>query len=221
MDILQTNEDKTSWNCNSFVVGTILADAYVNKFVALTVEHALKQKEYVWWKYAKFASCGFLAPPSTLKTVTRVNKKTKKNTQSLRFFTKSLFKEQKKLFYDQNVKIVPSNLFSIIDAQSLAVWFMDDGGKGGNSVQGLVVVDVSSFTPLEHALIQRVLLDKFHLKTSLHFYSKKAVKLYIKAESAKTFYTLVNLFIAPCMRYKLERLGVYLEKIEKKVASNC
>ena len=97
---------------------------------------------------------------------------------------------------------------------------MDDGGRGGNTVQGLVI-DVSSFTPLEHTLIQRVLLDKFHLKTSFHFYSKKAVKLYIKAESAKRFYTLVNPFVAPCMQYKLERLRLYLEKIERKSGSNC
>jgi hypothetical protein len=65
-----------------------------------------------------------------------------------------------------------------------------------------------------------VLLDKFHLKTSLHIYSNKAVKLYIKAESAKKFYTLVNPFVAPSMHYKLERLRVYLEKIERKSANN-
>lgn len=198
MDIVKTNSDKTvlnckfweigALNCNSLIVGSILGDAYLNKFGALTVEHSLKQKEYLHWKYPQLASCGFLAPSSTPKTVTRLNKKTNKKTQSLRFFTKSLFKEQRKLFYPQNVKIVPSNLFEIIDSQSLAVWFMDDGGRGGNTVQGLVI-DVSSFTPLEHTLIQRVLLDKFHLKTSFHFYSKEAVKLYIKAESAKRFYT--------------------------------
>ena len=60
MDIVKTNSDKTvlnckfweigALNCNSLIVGSILGDAYLNKFGALTVEHSLKQKEYLHWK---------------------------------------------------------------------------------------------------------------------------------------------------------------------------
>jgi hypothetical protein len=71
--------------------------------------------------------------------VTRINKKRNKKRKSLRFFTKSFFKKQRKLFYPENKKIVSFNLHEIIDAQVLAVWFMDDGGQGGNTVQKLVI----------------------------------------------------------------------------------
>lgn len=52
---------------------------------------------------------------------------------------------------------------------------MDDGGQGGNTVDGLVI-DVSAFTTHEQFLIQQVLNKKFHLKTSLQYYNKNYVK---------------------------------------------
>ena len=58
------------------------------------------------------------------------------------------------------------NFEEILDAQVLALWFMDDGGQGGNTVDGLVI-DVSSFTTHEQFFIQQILNKKFHLKTSL------------------------------------------------------
>lgn len=34
---------------NSVIIGCILGDAYINKYGALTIEHSIKQSEYVEW----------------------------------------------------------------------------------------------------------------------------------------------------------------------------
>ena len=71
--------------------------------------------------------------------------------------------------------MLPFNFEEILDAQVLALWFMDDGGQGGNTVDGLVI-DVSSFTTHEQFFIQHILDKKFHLKTSLHYHNKKKLR---------------------------------------------
>ncbi len=80
-------------------------------------------------------------------------------------------------------KILPLNFEEIIDAEVLALWFMDDDGLGGNTVSGLVL-DVSAFTVSEQFLIKEILNKKFHLKTYLHTYNKEKnyVKLYFKKD---------------------------------------
>ena len=81
------------------------------------------------------------------------------------------------------------NFEEILDAQVLALWFMDDGGQGGNTVDGLVI-DVSSFTTHEQFFIQHILDKKFHLKTSLHYHNKKKITWnYI---SRKKLYMFLN-----------------------------
>ena len=101
-------------------------------------------------------------------------------------------------------KILPLNFEEIRDAQVLVLWFMDDGGLGGNTVSGLVL-DVSAFTVSEQFLIKEILNKKFHLKTSLHTYNKEKnhVKLYFKKESVEAFKALIRPYIIPSLKYKL------------------
>jgi hypothetical protein len=50
MCIVKIGSKKTTFHCNSFGIGTLLKDGYLNKYGGLTVEHSLKQEKYVWWK---------------------------------------------------------------------------------------------------------------------------------------------------------------------------
>lgn len=86
----------------------------------------------------------------------------------------------------------------------LALWLMDDGGRGGNSGHG-VVIDVSSFTDHEHATVQQALLDKFQLETSLHCYNKERghVKLFFKRRTVGHLKGLVRSYIIPSFSHKI------------------
>ena len=138
----------------------------------ITIEHSLKQNEYVVWKFQLFKQFNVLTEKSIPKLVNRIHTKTKKRTQSLRFNTKSMFKTQRLWFYPSGCsyngkKVIPANFAEYCDAACLAVWFMDDGGRGANTPLGLVL-DVSSYSVADVSNIISILLAKHNIVTSVH-----------------------------------------------------
>jgi LAGLIDADG DNA endonuclease family len=132
---------------NSIIIGCILGDVYLNKYGTLTLEHSIEQSDYIYWKYEKLKELNFLTETSEPKLVTRIHPKTKKETKSLRFNTKSLFKQERSLFYHDGIKVIPSKFETICTCPltCLAFLFMDDGGRGGNTPLGLVL-DLSAYS---------------------------------------------------------------------------
>jgi len=106
-------------------------------------------------------------------------------------------------------KVIPDGFFNKVTPQTLAVWFMDDGGKGGNSKYG-IVIDCTNYNLHFIHIIQETLLRKFSLKTSLHQSSKKnrnnKVKLFRLKESALRFKSIVKPYIIESMEYKLSHI---------------
>ena len=202
------------WDKQSFIYGLFLGDAYINRYGAITLNQGWKQKGFLTWKYLMLKQWNVLTNKSFPVRVINFNKKRNKYYVSYRFNTKSLFKIERNLFFPLTVnkqslskskKALPLNFEEIINAQVLALWFMDDGGLGGNTALGLVL-DVSAFTTTEQVFIQQVLDKKFHLKTSLHIYNKNKnhVKLYFKKESVEVFKNLIKPYIVPSLKYKIK-----------------
>jgi hypothetical protein len=184
------------------VVGCVLGDAFVNKYGALIVEHSVSQEEYVHWKFEQFQKLGVLTLQCTPKLVSRVHPRTKKEHKSLRFNTRSLFKLERALFYPQGSKLIPANFELLCSPQSMAVWFMDDGGRGGNTPSG-IVLDVSSFSMPDVQRVTQCLQKRWGILTSIHHHSKKSKKIYFKKETVNLFCDLIRPFIIESMRYKL------------------
>ena len=201
------------WDKQSFIYGLLLRDAYINKYGAITLNQGWKQKGFLTWNFLMLKQWNVLTNKSFPVKVVNFNKKRNKYYVSYRFNTKSLFKIERSLFFpkqsktnDKKVKkALPLNFKEILNAQVLALWFMDDGGLGGNTALGLVL-DVSAFTVQEQVFIQQVLNKKFHLQTSLHIYNKNKnhVKLYFKKESVELFKTLIKPYIIPSLKYKIK-----------------
>ena len=198
----------TPWNLQSFIYGCVLGDAYINKYGAITFNQGYKQQGFLMWKFLILQQLGALTQKCYPVKVINSNKKRKQSYISYRFNTKSLFKKERTFFYNSDSKkMLPSNFEEILDPQVLALWCMDDGGQGGNTVDGLVI-DVSAFTTHEQFLIQQVLDKKFHLKTSLHYYNKNKnyVKLYFKKKTVHVFKQLIRPYVIPSLEYKLGKI---------------
>ena len=185
------------------IVGTILGDGSLNRYGCLTVEHGTRQEEYVRWKYGKMKALRMLTKTSTPRPVKRLDKRSGTRHFSLRFNTRSIFKAERELFYPLGgKKKLPLQLEDLITPYALAVWFMDDGGQGGNSTYGLVI-DVSNYTPPERAFLQQLLRRKYHLTTSLQHGTGSSAKLFVRKVSAFAFYKLVTPYLHQSMRYKV------------------
>jgi len=181
----------------SVIVGCLLGDGYLTLNGSLQVEQCLEQKEYVTWKYEMLLDIAGKRP----KMVERFDRRTLKTYRSVRFYTRAVLKDFRSVFYQDRKKIVPSLLGNILDPLAVAVWFMDDGGRGARTPRGLVF-NTSCYSAHEQVLLREILYDSFGLVTSIHQHGK-GYQLYIRAESFSLFSELVSPYLIASMRYKL------------------
>jgi len=181
----------------SVVVGVLLGDGYLTPNGSLQVEHCLAQAEYTFWTYEMLGSIAG-KPPATVE---RYDRRTDKIYRSVRFYTKTVLKPFRDVFYCGRRKIVPSRLAGLLDPLALAVWFMDDGGRGARTPKGLVI-NTSGFLADEQIALQSLLAGKFGVATSIHRVGK-GFQLYVRAESYLRFAELVSPHLVAQMRYKI------------------
>jgi hypothetical protein len=177
----------------SLIIGSILGDGYVRimlsrKDAFLEINHSIKAKEYVDWKY------------SVLKNICKSGPKERDTNEGrvvYRFFTKQNheIKNLLNMFYKNGKKIVPPDLK--LDPVILAIWFMDDGSKSGLSVY----LNSQQFSLAD----QNRLLNKLRevgLNARLNR-DKKYYRIRILSESVLKFNQIINAHIIPSMRYKM------------------
>lgn len=206
---LQCSVLNVSHPLHSFLLGNILGDGYITKRGGLQIDH--KDYAYTKWKfdYLLQLDMGVVNSSTKISEVRRIHPKTKKESISYRFYTKSLFKEWRHTFYleamlqDKHAtKQVPLNIEKLlVDPLSIAIWFMDDGGKGGHTPHG-VIFSVSNFSDVEIARLQSVLLNTFDIRSTFHA-PKSSRQLYIPKSEYIKWKNVVSPFIIPCQRYKL------------------
>ena len=181
----------------SIVMGTLLGDGYVYPNGTLQIDHSVKQHAYVEWKFERLqAVVG--RPPSL---VTRTHPKSGKRSESVRFYTRAIFRNERQAFYSRGVKCVPIDIGNWLDPLALAVWYMDDGGRGGRSPLGMVW-NIAPYHPGDRELLQGVLIDLYGIETTIQS-AGRGTHLYIRARSAQRFVDVVGDHIIPSMRYKL------------------
>jgi hypothetical protein len=179
------------------VVGSLLGDGYLTPNGSLQIEHCLAQAAYTSWKYQMLQPIAGKPP----RLVERYDRRTRKTYRSTRFYTKAVLKGFRDCFYKDRKKIVPTNLGDILDPLSVAVWFMDDGGRGARTPRGLVI-NTSCFSAEEQVFLTQVLFDLFGIQASVHRHVR-GFQLYVKAESFSRFSELISPHLIVSMHYKL------------------
>lgn len=193
----------TSSRTKEIVLGTLLGDGFLQSMkdgsVRLEIGHTLVQEDYVRWKYQelkKFVG----AKPHLIKiydqrydkTYTQWRFKTKANSFFVPFYN---------YFYKGDKKIIRRNITQILNSPiTLAVWFMDDGGRRNDSY-GLFL-NTLSFTFEEQQILVQCLKDNFSLESRIHWI-QCGYRLYIPSKEAKKFCEIIYPHIVPSMKYKL------------------
>jgi len=178
----------------SIIIGSLLGDGYMrimpgraNAF--LEINHSIKAKEYVDYKYESLRRLCESAPKERNTNDGRV---------AYRFFTK----QHKELtdfynqFYKNNKKIIPKDL--ILDPIILAIWYMDDGSKCRDHD---IYLNTQQFSISD----QKILLNKLRLlgiDARLNK-DKKYFRIRILKTSIKTFMEIIFPYVFESMRYKL------------------
>jgi hypothetical protein len=98
-------------------------------------------------------------------------------------------------------KRVPTSIFeSLTSPLSLAVWYMDDGGRRSDCNSGYL--NTNAYSVEEVDTLRLALETSFGISTSVHFAAGKP-RIYIPQRSFKAFCDVVRPHVIEEMRYKL------------------
>lgn len=178
----------------SIIIGSLLGDGYMRIIPGradafLEINHSIKAKEYVDYKFEKLKRICESAPKKRSTNEGRI---------AYRFFTKQnkYLTILYEMFYKNKQKIIPKNLE--LDPVSIAIWYMDDGSKSRDRD---IYLNTQQFSLLE----QNRLVDylrKFGIKARLNK-DKKYYRIRILKESIGEFMKIISPYIIPSMQYKL------------------
>jgi len=186
----------------SILVGLLLGDGHLEaqnggKTYRLKVEHSTKQKEYTDWLYEHFKN--FVRE----KPITKEKLLNSKKFTSYYFTTYSLgfFRFYAQQFYVDKKKVIPKIIRKLLDPQALAIWFMDDGSLK-SSYHKTYIIHTLGYTREDLLLVQKLLENKFSIKTRIHKQYDK-FRLYFLSDTADKFRELIEPYLIPSMKYKL------------------
>lgn len=187
----------------AIILGTILGDSHIavlKNGARLETGHSEKQKDYLFWKHKELQKWCNAKPHK----ISIYDKRYRKTYIQWRFKTRisPVFEEFYSLFYSRlGKKVIPKNFNSLlVSPLSLAVWFMDDGGRRNDSY-GLFL-NTLSFTKLENSILIDCLKKNFSLDARIHWV-QDGYRIYIPSKYAKQFCELVHPYMIPSMYYKL------------------
>ena len=178
----------------SVIIGCILGDGYLRqvpgrKDAFLEINHSIKAKKYVDWKYSVVKNICDLPPK---------RRKIDQKRVGYRFFTKQhpeitkLYSE----FYQKGKKRIPGGFE--LDPVALAVWFMDDGSK---TKKGDVYFNSQQFEVKDQKRLLHA-LRKMGIRGRLNK-DKKYYRIRIYKESIPRLLEIIKPYILPSLSYKV------------------
>lgn len=204
MDNTVGSRENLSLKQKEVLIGTLLGDATLElngRYPRLRIDHSLKQKSYVEWKYKIFQSL----TTRKMKYLSRLDSIRMKRYHHCKFDTIStpLLSEYYTKFYPNKQKQIPKNIVRILRSPlSLAVWYMDDGYKRNDC--NALRINTDSFSFKEQELLVRCLKQNFMIDSKLHR-KGKFWNIYIPSSNseAEKFCRIVKPYIIPEMEYKI------------------
>ena len=129
----------------------------------------------------------------------RFDKRRGKVYNTLHFSTRSLpfFNLYYELFYDNKVKVVPSNIGILLSPIALGQWIMDDGSfKYGLTLQ------TNAFSVSDVELLISVLKSNYDIISHIRFERNQPI-IYIPADQIDKLKLIVLSYMEPSTHYKL------------------
>jgi len=188
------------------IIGSLLGDARLECrsigkrypiSARLRIHQSEKQKEYVLWKYVQLQNF-VLTAPRRIKVW--YDKKRNKEHYSWYFHTKTLrdLGPLYHYFYQNNVKILPEDIFRFFTPRAIAVWFMDDGSNTKNSY----TLNTHCFSVKDQMRIIEFLQERYNIIATLEK-DRLKFKIRIGRGGYQKFNRVIEPFIIPSMVHKI------------------
>lgn len=186
--------------CYSLTVGLLLSDAGLQKGkphwnAQLVFKQSLSSFKYFWKVFMDLSHYCSSMPHLD------IGKRSGITTFGIRFFTRRLpcITELHSLFYKNNKKVIPDDIYNLLDPVALAHWIQGDGAF---STSGLVFC-TDSFSIQDTVRLMNVLIIRYNLDCTLRKAKENQYRIYVRANSMANLCTLVLPYLDPSMYYKL------------------
>ena len=189
------------------VIGSLLGDARLEcrsigkrseKTARLRIHHSDKQKEYVFWKYEVLKNLVLKGPR---RIMVWYDSKRDHKHYSQYFHTRS-FEEFGMLhgeFYQKETKVLPNDIFQLMNPRMLAVWFMDDGSNTRKSF----TLSTHCFSLEEQQRIVQLFQQNFNIHAGI-MKDRTKYKVSISRPEYERFTRIIEPFVIPSMTYKID-----------------
>lgn len=190
----------------SVLIGSLLGDGTMRMGkrainANFKVDHGLKQKEYVFWKYEILKNFVTTSPKLSYRTDAKDQRYEKSwwfRTIRHPLFTDMYYEYYTTEGYRCGTKIVPTGMYNSIDPLAIAVWIMDDGSYNQNKLD----ISTYSFTLQEVEFLCAILLKKFNILMSYHRDRDKGYRMYANMSETQKLVNLIQPYVIPTMMYK-------------------
>ncbi|MFZ5366511.1 MAG: LAGLIDADG endonuclease [Patescibacteria group bacterium] len=184
------------------LIGSLLGDGTLRRGIRainvnFKVEHGLRQKEYVFWKYLVFRNWVFTEPKLSYRY--RDNGKRYLKSWWFRTVRHPVLTKYWKHFYSGRKKIIPDLIDKLFDSLVLAVWVMDDGCYQ----HGRIDISTYAFTLKEIHRLQDALRTVFALESHYFKDREKGYRIYFSVSETKKVINFIRPYIIPSMQYKI------------------
>jgi len=160
------------------------------------VSHCEQQKDYLLWKKQELGNF-----------TNTVNKVEDKRGNSVMFGFQTLAHQElnffRKLFYDNNKKVIKDELGLYLTPLGLAVWFMDDGSKNGTCNQKF---STDGFSREDNERLAIILKANFDINVKVLEYERNDQKyyyLFLNKRNAINMTEIIKPHMIESMHYKL------------------
>jgi len=184
------------------IIGNILGDGYIcpSGFgtANLEIKQAKEKKEYVFWLYKK------------LRNLCKSSPRQRKDNRQWYFGTRYTqeFADLRSVFYPNNQKIVPENIFDLLKSSlSLAIWYMDDGTLDYRPKDHFAFYLMTHcFSVKDTYRLVKALRENFGIESTVFnnlIRGKRYSRIYIGTKGREKFLNLVKPYILNCFKHKL------------------
>lgn len=186
----------------SVIIGLLLSDDHLaisssknknrsNLNALLYFKQSLNKFDYLWFVFNILSHYCNSFPYLT------IGKRNKTITYGLQIYTRALpcLTKLHTLFYDNKIKIIPEDIYNLLDPIALAHWIQGDGklDKSG------LTLCTDSYSIQDVVRLINVLIIRYDLKCSIHIPNKGQYRIYISKKSIPNLINLVLPYIVPSM----------------------
>jgi len=186
----------------SVVIGLLLSDGWISystkfsKTPRLGFKQSLNKFNYLFLVFS------ILSPfCNSLPSIVTSKNKNLSLSYAVNFFTRSLpcIIDLHLLFYKNNKKVIPQNIYNLLDPIALAHWIMGDGQRRD---YGLVLC-TDSFSIAEVVRLENVLILRYDLICTIRTNKIGQYRIYISAKSMDKLISILLPYMDNSMLYKL------------------